>query len=139
MRSDVTLYVVAAFFFVLTIASAVIFQQEERSLWMVSTAVIGILSLSLGVYQRPKTKSTTQKTQTVTQSTQQEVISSQTASIQTEAQTEQVPTIDTAASEIVQTIESPIEPSAQETSMEKTPVTVVQTETASVEAAYSNA
>jgi predicted flap endonuclease-1-like 5' DNA nuclease len=64
MRSDVTLYVVAAFFFALTITSAVIFTDAERSLWIVSTAVMGVLSVGLGYYQRPKTKSTIQKIQT---------------------------------------------------------------------------
>jgi predicted flap endonuclease-1-like 5' DNA nuclease len=57
MRSDVTLYVVAAFFFVLTVTSAVIFNDAERSLWIVSTAVLGTLSAGLGYYQRPKPKS----------------------------------------------------------------------------------
>lgn len=64
MRSDIALYVVAAFFFILTVVSAVIIAEEERTLWIVSTAVLGVLSVGLGYYQRPHTNITVQKVQT---------------------------------------------------------------------------
>jgi len=128
MRSDLTLYVVAVFFFALTVTSAIIFQQEERSLWMVSTAFIGILSLSLGVYQRPKTKSVTQKIQTISESNTQTVV------VQTETPFEQTPIIETVATETVQTIEAPAEPSAPKMPKEKAE-NLPQTEAAPVEAA----
>jgi predicted flap endonuclease-1-like 5' DNA nuclease len=54
MRSDYALYIVAAFFFILTAISAILIVEVERSLWMVATAVLGLLSVGLGYYQRPK-------------------------------------------------------------------------------------
>jgi len=54
MRSDFALYIVAAFFLILTAISAILIVEAERSLWMVTTAVLGLLSVGLGYYQRPK-------------------------------------------------------------------------------------
>ena len=53
MRSDYTLYVVAVIFFVLTtVVSA--YQVEFRDVWVVTTAVLGLLFIGLGYSQRPK-------------------------------------------------------------------------------------
>jgi predicted flap endonuclease-1-like 5' DNA nuclease len=53
MRSDYTLYVVAVIFFVLTtVVSA--YQVDFREVWVVTTAVLGLLSVGLGYSQRPK-------------------------------------------------------------------------------------
>lgn len=63
MRSDYALYIVAAFFFILTTMSAILIVEAERNLWMVSTAVLGLLSVGLGYYQRPKAFMPSQKVQ----------------------------------------------------------------------------
>jgi predicted flap endonuclease-1-like 5' DNA nuclease len=56
MRLDYTLYVLAAFLFVVTAVALVAqLEQTEKSLWVVSTVVLGLLSIGLGYYQRPKT------------------------------------------------------------------------------------
>lgn len=54
MRSDYAMYIVAVFFFILTAISAILIVEVERSLWMVATAVLGLLSVGLGYYQKPK-------------------------------------------------------------------------------------
>ncbi len=76
MRSDFVLYVVAAFFFfALTVSAAVIITEAERSLWIVSTAVLGILSVGLGYYQRPQANAPAQKMAAqTTKSTQTEQV-----------------------------------------------------------------
>jgi predicted flap endonuclease-1-like 5' DNA nuclease len=58
MRLDYTLYVLAALLFLITIVSLVtpLIAETERNLWVVTTAVLGILSIGLGYSQRPKTK-----------------------------------------------------------------------------------
>jgi predicted flap endonuclease-1-like 5' DNA nuclease len=48
------LYVVAIIFFVLTGAVAAITVIEQRSLWIVTTAVLGLVFIGLGYTQRPK-------------------------------------------------------------------------------------
>jgi predicted flap endonuclease-1-like 5' DNA nuclease len=53
MRSDYTLYVVAVIFFILTTV-VVAYQVEFREVWVVTTAVFGLLSIGLGYSQRPK-------------------------------------------------------------------------------------
>jgi predicted flap endonuclease-1-like 5' DNA nuclease len=55
MRSDYALYIVAVIFFVITALSlAVELTADERNLWVVTTAVLGLLFLGLGYTQRPK-------------------------------------------------------------------------------------
>ena len=58
MRLDHTLYVLAALLFLITIVSLVtpLIAETERNLWVVTTAVLGILSIGLGYSQKPKTK-----------------------------------------------------------------------------------
>jgi predicted flap endonuclease-1-like 5' DNA nuclease len=53
MRSDYTLYVVAVIFFVLTTV-VLAYQVEFRDVWVVTTAVLGLLFIGLGYSQRPK-------------------------------------------------------------------------------------
>jgi len=53
MRSDYMLYLVAIIFFVLT-AVVLAFQVELKELWVVTTAVLGLLFIGLGYTQRPK-------------------------------------------------------------------------------------
>ena len=56
MRLDYTLYVLAALLFVITAVALVAqLEQTEKSLWVVTTVVLGLLSIGLGYYQRPKT------------------------------------------------------------------------------------
>jgi hypothetical protein len=64
MRSDIALYSVGVLFFVLTFVSAVIHTETTRILCIASTVVLGILSISLGHYQKLKTKNTPQKKKT---------------------------------------------------------------------------
>jgi len=57
MRSDYALYVVAIIFFIITgISSAIGLAELERNLWVVTTAVLGLLFAGLGYTQRPRPK-----------------------------------------------------------------------------------
>ena len=58
MRLDYTLYVLASLLFLITKVSLVtpLIAETERNLWVVTTAVLGILSVGLGYSQRPKTE-----------------------------------------------------------------------------------
>ncbi|MBT0158562.1 hypothetical protein G4O51_01095 [Candidatus Bathyarchaeota archaeon A05DMB-2] len=56
MRLDYALYVLAVIFFFITIVSALMVMETERDLWVVSTVILGLFSLGLGYYVRPKTK-----------------------------------------------------------------------------------
>ena len=58
MRSDVILYVVAAFFFALAIVSTVKLTGTDRLIWMALDIGLGIILLIGGYHQRPKTKKT---------------------------------------------------------------------------------
>ncbi|MCW4007677.1 MAG: helix-hairpin-helix domain-containing protein [Candidatus Bathyarchaeota archaeon] len=59
MRLDYTLYVLGALILVITVVPFVItiegFESDARNLWVVSTVVLGLLSIGLGYSQRPKT------------------------------------------------------------------------------------
>jgi predicted flap endonuclease-1-like 5' DNA nuclease len=54
MRSDYALYMVAIIFFVITGISAIVLSEVEQSLWVVTTAVLGLLFAGLGYSQRPR-------------------------------------------------------------------------------------
>jgi len=57
MRLDYTLYVLAALLLIITVVPFVIIIEEGvRSLWVVTTVVLGLLTIGLGYSQRPKTK-----------------------------------------------------------------------------------
>ena len=57
MRLDYTLYILAALLFIITAVALVVqLEQTEKSLWVVTTVVLGLLSIGLGYYQRPKTE-----------------------------------------------------------------------------------
>jgi predicted flap endonuclease-1-like 5' DNA nuclease len=60
MRLDYTLYVIAALILILTVVPFLIriegVESETRSLWVVTTVVLGLLSIGLGYSQRPKTE-----------------------------------------------------------------------------------
>ncbi|XHH10043.1 MAG: helix-hairpin-helix domain-containing protein [Candidatus Bathyarchaeia archaeon] len=137
MRSDVTLYIVAAFFFALTIASAVIFQEAERSLWIISTAVIGVLSVGLGYYQRPKAKSSTQKmaVSTVASVPAEETV--QLAPVKDQTPIEPEPVAESVPAEAVQAVKLPVETAAANVEVsvssaiqEQSSTEIVQTEAA---------
>jgi len=53
MRSDYALYTVAIIFFILT-GIVLAYQVESKELWIVTTAVLGLLFVGLGYSQRPK-------------------------------------------------------------------------------------
>lgn len=54
MRLDYVLYTLAVVFFVITITSAFLLTGTDQILWISASALLGILSLSLGFIQRPK-------------------------------------------------------------------------------------
>ena len=55
MRSTILFYLLAVIFFLLTaIALITVVDQTEKSVWSVATVVLGLFSLGLGYYQRPK-------------------------------------------------------------------------------------
>jgi predicted flap endonuclease-1-like 5' DNA nuclease len=60
MRLDYALYLLASIFFLITVVSALMLAETERNLWVVSTVVLGLFSVGLGYYARPKVKSATQ-------------------------------------------------------------------------------
>ncbi len=59
MRLDYTLYILAAILLVITTIPFVVtiegVKSDTRSLWVVTTVVLGLLSIGLGYSQRPKT------------------------------------------------------------------------------------
>jgi len=63
MRSDYALYTVAIIFFILT-GVVYFYQIDNRELYMVATAVIGLFFIGIGYTQRPRTAATTTTTQT---------------------------------------------------------------------------
>jgi len=59
MRSDYSLYAVAIIFFIITVVSFALGLAEfERNVWVVTTAILGLLFIGLGYSQRPKPKAT---------------------------------------------------------------------------------
>ena len=60
MQLDYGLYIVAALLFIITVFSAVLIVEIERSLWVLTTALLGILALGLGFCQRPRATVSTQ-------------------------------------------------------------------------------
>jgi predicted flap endonuclease-1-like 5' DNA nuclease len=60
MRLDYILYVLAALLLIITVVPFVVaiegVASETRSLWVVTTVVLGLLSIGLGYSQRPKTE-----------------------------------------------------------------------------------
>ena len=74
MRLDYTLYILAALLLVITVIPFVVtiegVKSDTRSLWVVTTVVLGLLSIGLGYSQRPKTEAQScQPTVTTTQET----------------------------------------------------------------------
>jgi len=60
MRLDYTLYILAALLLIITILPFVVtiegVESDTRILWVITTVVLGILSIGLGYSQRPKTE-----------------------------------------------------------------------------------
>lgn len=75
MRSDYAFYAIAIILFVLT-GIMLAYPPEPRELWIVTTAVLGLLFIGLGYSQRPKaeTKSTASETPSSTPSPVTEVV-----------------------------------------------------------------
>ncbi len=55
MRSDYALYMVAVIFFILT-GIVLAYQIELKELWVVTTAILGLLFIGLGYTQKPRTQ-----------------------------------------------------------------------------------
>ncbi len=64
MRSDFALYVIAIVFFILT--GVVVAYSVEQQLWIVTTAVLGLVFIGLGYTQRPKQMVSTETAPTLT-------------------------------------------------------------------------
>jgi hypothetical protein len=57
MRTDYILYLLAAVFFLMTLSSLLLMsEQVPKSIWVLSTVVLGLFSVGLGYSQRPKAK-----------------------------------------------------------------------------------
>lgn len=158
MRSDFALYIVAAFFFILTAISAILIVEAERSLWIITTAVLGILSVGLGYYQRPRAIVPAPAVQQATIPAEPIAPAPQTVPVEaapTVAQApveEKDPEIQAAPSmpvvEAPPVIETPIQPSVTETqpvieapsapTIPQEPAPVIQTETAPTETAMES-
>jgi len=73
MRLDYTLYALAALLLIITVVPFVVtiegVESDTRSLWVVTTVVLGLLSIGLGYSQRPKTEA--QACQTTVTTTQE--------------------------------------------------------------------
>ncbi len=61
MRSDYALYTVAIILFALT-STVLVLTVEMYELWVITTAVLGLLFVGLGYSQRPRTQEMTAKT-----------------------------------------------------------------------------
>ena len=81
MRLDYTLYVLAAVLLIITVVPFIVpigmETTETRSIWIVSTVVLGLLSIGLGYSQRPKTEA--QACQPATTTPQETMPETQTA------------------------------------------------------------
>jgi len=81
MRLDYTLYVLAALLLIITVVPFIVtiegVESETRSLWVVTTVVLGLLSIGLGYSQRPKTEA--QACQPAMQTSQEMMPETQTA------------------------------------------------------------
>jgi predicted flap endonuclease-1-like 5' DNA nuclease len=97
MRLDYTLYILAALLLVITIIPFVVtvegVESDTRSLWVVTTVVLGLLSIGLGYSQRPKTEA--QSCQTTVTTTQEAMPQTQSAAV--EAPKEETPAAPTKA------------------------------------------
>jgi hypothetical protein len=57
MRLDYALYALATVFFLITAVSfAMVTEQTAKSLWVVTTVVLGLFCVGLGYYERLKVK-----------------------------------------------------------------------------------
>jgi predicted flap endonuclease-1-like 5' DNA nuclease len=144
MRSDITLYIVAAFFFIITAISAILIVEAERSLWIITTAVLGILSVGLGYSQRSRAIVPAQTVKQATISAEPIAIAPQTAPVEEKApEIQAAPTI-----EATPVIETPIQPLDTETQpvieappapiIPQEPAPAIQTETAPNETAQES-
>ncbi|MEM2081074.1 MAG: helix-hairpin-helix domain-containing protein [Candidatus Bathyarchaeia archaeon] len=83
MRLDYTLYVLGALILVVTVVPFVItiegVESDTRNLWVISTVVLGLLSIGLGYSQRPKTAA--QACQIATTTVPQETVPTQTPEV----------------------------------------------------------
>lgn len=66
MRSDYALYAVAIVFFILTGVVVAYSALEQTQLWIVTTAVLGLVFIGLGYTQRPRQATSITTTPTIT-------------------------------------------------------------------------
>jgi predicted flap endonuclease-1-like 5' DNA nuclease len=66
VRSDYLLYLLAVVFLLIAVTSiALVVDETQRTLWTVSSIVLGLVSASLGYYERPRPKAIAAKTSEV--------------------------------------------------------------------------
>jgi predicted flap endonuclease-1-like 5' DNA nuclease len=136
MRSDITLYIVAAFFFIITAISAILIVEAERSLWIITTAVLGILSVGLGYSQRSRAIVPAQTVKQATISAEPIAIAPQTAPVEEKApEIQAAPTIE--ATPVIETLIQPLDTETQPV-IETPPAPAIQTETAPNETAQES-
>ena len=89
MRLDYTLYILAAILLVMTVIPFVVtiegVESDTRSLWVVTTVVLGLLSIGLAYTQRPKTEAQACKPacKPTVITTQENITSTQPATVKT--------------------------------------------------------
>ena len=54
MRLDISLYVLAIVFFMISLLSVVLLEGTMQTIWLIATVILGIVSLCLGFVQKPK-------------------------------------------------------------------------------------
>jgi predicted flap endonuclease-1-like 5' DNA nuclease len=125
MRLDYTLYVLAAVFFIITAVAFVTLISTERSLWVVSTVVLGLLAIGLGYNYRPRVKTAPYKpTMTTTSPVKNETPTATTVSTTT---TPETGTVEPAKMEVPmeQKVEATTEP-AQMVEAPQTPLPAIE-------------
>lgn len=122
MRLDYVMYIIAGLFFVVTIiaaASTYITEMTTRQLWVVSTVVLGLISIGFGYFQRPRAIIQTSHSNAMTL----ETVVTQTIQAPTEsvAAIEKSPTVETTV-----TLDSTTQPPIITETNSNTPVTHVK-------------
>ncbi len=110
MRLDYIMYAIAGVFFIITIIAAVSTFMEitYRNLWVVSTVVIGLLSIGFGYFQRPRAiVQTSQSSAPVLETVAPQTIQPSTETI---VAVEKSPVIATTIAVESPAMESPIQP-----------------------------
>ncbi|MEM3443191.1 MAG: helix-hairpin-helix domain-containing protein [Candidatus Bathyarchaeia archaeon] len=86
MRSDYALYGVAMIFFTVTVIVS-LYNVEFQAIWIVSTALLGLLFVGLGYTYRPTTKAKAPEAPQITQAVPATVVETEEKKVETIAET----------------------------------------------------